>query len=415
MTRTSRSGQRWLLDPVPTVLSSREWETVETGLIERAELLDLVLEDLYGKRDLLRRGVLRPRSSSATRISPSVGSVPLAWQTPAVQVRRRHRSRRRRGPTRAVGPQPDAVGVRLRAGEPHGDIPRLPEPVPRLPGTPAGALLPLAARRPPSRRPAVRRGPPDRGLPGRRRTAFEHAFLASALGYPLVEGSDLVTRRGRVWMRSLGQLEPVHVILRRVDAWFCDPLELKADSQLGVPGLVEAAGRRRHDGQHPRLERPRKPGADPYLPASEHLLGSARSRASRRGGAASRRPAARPRQYRAARVAADLPRRRDVVAVRLGAERRRARGVQAADRGRPARLGRAGVADDGVRSDAHASGARSAPQRVARVRGPPQRLLRRDARRPRRGSRRAATRGRSRARQARSARTPGSSHPSPSG
>lgn len=55
-----RSGQRWLLDPVPTVLSSREWETIETGLIERAELLDLVLDDLYGERDLLRRRVLAP-------------------------------------------------------------------------------------------------------------------------------------------------------------------------------------------------------------------------------------------------------------------------------------------------------------------------------------------------------------------
>jgi uncharacterized alpha-E superfamily protein len=72
-------------------------------------------------------------------------------------------------------------------------------------------------------------------------TAFEHAVFASSLGYSLVEGSDLTVRGGRVWMRSVGQLEPVDVILRRVDDWFCDPLELKPDSQLGVPGLVEAA------------------------------------------------------------------------------------------------------------------------------------------------------------------------------
>ena len=99
-------------------------------------------------------------------------------------------------------------------------------------------------------------------------TAFEHAFLASHLGYPLVEGSDLVTRRGRVWMRSLGQLEPVHVILRRVDAWFCDPLELKPDSQLGVPGLVEAARSGSGvDRQPPRFERAGEPGAD-GLPAA---------------------------------------------------------------------------------------------------------------------------------------------------
>ena len=72
-------------------------------------------------------------------------------------------------------------------------------------------------------------------------TAFEHAYLASYLGYPLVEGADLTVRDGRVWLRSLGRLERVDVIVRRTDAGFCDPLELRADSKLGVPGLVEAA------------------------------------------------------------------------------------------------------------------------------------------------------------------------------
>src|SRR5262249_44771560 len=71
-------------------------------------------------------------------------------------------------------------------------------------------------------------------------TAFEHAFLASSLGYPLVEGADLTVREGRVWMRSLGRLEPVDVILRRVDSSYCDSLELRSESRLGVPGLVEA-------------------------------------------------------------------------------------------------------------------------------------------------------------------------------
>src|SRR5205807_2247944 len=63
-------------------------------------------------------------------------------------------------------------------------------------------------------------------------TAFEHAYLAAHLGYPLVEGADLTVRDGRVWLRSLGRLERVDVILRRTDAWFCDPLELRADSHL---------------------------------------------------------------------------------------------------------------------------------------------------------------------------------------
>jgi uncharacterized alpha-E superfamily protein len=78
--------------------------------------------------------------------------------------------------------------------------------------------------------------------PGARsETAFDQAFLSSLLGFPLVEGTDLTVQDGRVWQRSIGRLEPVDVILRRVDSWFCDPLELRPDSRLGVPGLVEAA------------------------------------------------------------------------------------------------------------------------------------------------------------------------------
>jgi uncharacterized alpha-E superfamily protein len=72
-------------------------------------------------------------------------------------------------------------------------------------------------------------------------TAFEQAFLSSELGFPLVLGSELQVRDGRVWQRTLGRLEPVDVILRRVDAAWCDPLDLRQGSHLGVPGLVEAA------------------------------------------------------------------------------------------------------------------------------------------------------------------------------
>ena len=70
-------------------------------------------------------------------------------------------------------------------------------------------------------------------------TAFDQAFLASLLGFPLVEGRDLTVRDGRVWMRALGKLEEVDVILRRVDSIWTDPLELRPGSRLGVAGLVE--------------------------------------------------------------------------------------------------------------------------------------------------------------------------------
>ena len=71
-------------------------------------------------------------------------------------------------------------------------------------------------------------------------TYFEHAYLAQYLGYTLVEGGDLTVRDDRVYLKMLGGLQPVDVILRRVDDDYCDPLELRADSFLGVPGLVQA-------------------------------------------------------------------------------------------------------------------------------------------------------------------------------
>jgi uncharacterized circularly permuted ATP-grasp superfamily protein/uncharacterized alpha-E superfamily protein len=71
-------------------------------------------------------------------------------------------------------------------------------------------------------------------------TYFEQAYLARYLGYTIVEGQDLTVRDDRVFLKTLSGLEPVDVILRRVDDDFCDPLELRNDSMLGVPGLVEA-------------------------------------------------------------------------------------------------------------------------------------------------------------------------------
>ncbi len=107
-------------------------------------------------------------------------------------------------------------------------------------------------------------------------TAFEQALLASRLGFPLVLASELTVREGRVWQRTMGgagRLEPVDVILRRVDARWCDPLDLRQDSHLGVPGLLEAA----------RLGTvsivnglgsgvAENPGLLPFLPAVAHAL-----------------------------------------------------------------------------------------------------------------------------------------------
>ena len=90
---------------------------------------------------------------------------------------------------------------------------------------------------------AVRRATPHVVLltPGPyNETYFEHAYLAALLGFPLVEGGDLTVRARRVFLKTIAGLRQVHAILRRLDDDYCDPLELRADSALGVPGLVQA-------------------------------------------------------------------------------------------------------------------------------------------------------------------------------
>jgi uncharacterized circularly permuted ATP-grasp superfamily protein/uncharacterized alpha-E superfamily protein len=241
---SSRPGQSWLLDPVPTVLSSRDWEALETGVIERAELLNLVLEDLYGPRELLRRGLIPPEVVFAhdgfLRQCDQV-RLPGAQQlfSYAVDIGRDSDGRPRALSDRTQSPSGFGYALEARAVVSRvfptlyrdSQVHRLAPFMRSL----RSALQNVAPRNVEDPRIVVLTPGPWN------ETAFEHAFLASTLGYPLVEGADLTVRSGGVWMRALGRLEPVHVILRRVDAWFCDPLELKGDSRLGVAGLSQAA------------------------------------------------------------------------------------------------------------------------------------------------------------------------------
>src|SRR5262249_41765079 len=74
-------------------------------------------------------------------------------------------------------------------------------------------------------------------------TYFEHAYLARYLGFLLVEGGDLIVRDGAVYVRTIEGPKRLEVMMRRLDADFCDPLEFTAASRIGVPGLVQAVRR----------------------------------------------------------------------------------------------------------------------------------------------------------------------------
>jgi uncharacterized circularly permuted ATP-grasp superfamily protein/uncharacterized alpha-E superfamily protein len=235
----------WALDPVPLLIAAEDWNWIERGLIQRVRLLNLILADIYcGTQRLLRDGFLPPELIYANPgfLRPCHGFAPphqVYLSFHASDLARSPDGRwwvladRTQAPSgagyalenRAVISRilPDelrACNVRRLGGFFRTRREMLFAVAPGSGGAPSGVLL----------------------TPGpHNETYFEHAYLARHLGFPLVEGADLTVRDRRVFLKTVEGLQPVDVILRRVDDTYCDPLELRGDSVLGVPGLVEAA------------------------------------------------------------------------------------------------------------------------------------------------------------------------------
>jgi uncharacterized circularly permuted ATP-grasp superfamily protein/uncharacterized alpha-E superfamily protein len=239
-------GRSWLLDPVPLVLDRADWDRIEAGLTQRADLLNLIFKDLYGPRTLLADASLPPELLWAHEgFHRACDGVGVSTERP-LAICASDLARGPDGRMWVLGDRtqaPSGAGyalenrttiVRAMAGPFHATrVRRLASFFRSL----QAGLASLAGDQ---------RGDPLVVVltPGPwNETYFEHAYLATYLGYPLVQGDDLTVSDGRVWLKSLDGLQPVDVILRRVDEDFCDPLELRADSRLGVPGLVEAARR----------------------------------------------------------------------------------------------------------------------------------------------------------------------------
>jgi uncharacterized circularly permuted ATP-grasp superfamily protein/uncharacterized alpha-E superfamily protein len=232
----------WRLDALPLVISAPDWDTLEAGLVQRSRVLDAVLADLYGPRQALTSGVLPPQLLFAHS-----GYIRAAR---GIEVPGRHQlfmhgcdiSRAADGSFRVNADwtqAPSGAGYALadRRVVAHA-IPDLYERIGPRPASPWAQALRLAlieAAPESAEEPVVVVLSP--GIHSE--TAFDQAYLASVLGFPLVESADLVVREGKLWMRSMGTLKRVDVVLRRVDAEYADPLDLRADSRLGVVGLVE--------------------------------------------------------------------------------------------------------------------------------------------------------------------------------
>lgn len=236
----------WRLDPVPFVLGADEWAGLDAALAQRAELLNAVLADLYGERRLLSSGVLPP---SVVFGHPGYLR-PLARLTSAdtrpLVLLACDLGRTSSGEWRVLADRTQAPSGMGYAMENRRVISRVLPQLYREAGLHRMAPFFQALRS------ALMQAAPAHVenprvvvlTPGTHsETAYDQAFLASSLGFPLVQGSDLTVREGSVWLRVLGRFERVDVILRRVDAEWSDPLELRGDSRLGVAGLAEAARR----------------------------------------------------------------------------------------------------------------------------------------------------------------------------
>lgn len=237
----------WTLDMLPVIMPAEEWQSIERGVIQRANLLDTLLADLYGPQRLLREGMAPAEVAFGhpNYLWPCHGAVPKGgrwlymyaadlarspdgrwWvlgdrtQTPSGPG---YALENRRIVSRVLPDLLDDLNVRPLSGA----FASLRD---GLLSTVEDSETPLAV--------VLTPGPFNE-------TYFEHAYLARQLGFSLVEGSDLTVRDDTLYLKTLGGLKRVHAVLRRLDDDFCDPAELRADSALGVPGLLKVvrAGR----------------------------------------------------------------------------------------------------------------------------------------------------------------------------
>ncbi|SBS28915.1 hypothetical protein MSP8887_00997 [Marinomonas spartinae] len=234
----------WELDLIPNIITSTDWSVIETGLKQRSALFDLIYKDLYGPQELLKSGTIpaeiifgHPDFLRQCHNLTTPGQHDLLMH--AVDL-----VRDKNGLFQVIGDRtqvPNGAGYAL---ENRAVISRVfpilfrNNQVQRISSffhAFKGMLSKLTSGWTDTPRIVVL-------TPGAYSSSyFEQAYQANYMGFPLVQGSDLTVRNGAVWMKSLNGLARVDVILRRVEDARCDQAELRADSMLGVPGLLEVA------------------------------------------------------------------------------------------------------------------------------------------------------------------------------
>src|SRR6201746_871213 len=229
----------WALSPLPLLIGAAEWQQLCAGIVQRAELLELVLNDLYGEARLIAEGAI-PAAASAgsTEYLRSVCGI----KPPGGRYLNLYAADIGRGPdgrwwvlndrTQAPSGTGYALENRLVLSRAFASLYK---------SMNVERVAPFFEAFRDSLRASADRDEPRIGLltPGQfSETYFEHATLARYLGFLLVEGDDLAVSGDRIHIRTVAGLKRLDVLLRRVDSNFLDPLELNAASHLGVPRLV---------------------------------------------------------------------------------------------------------------------------------------------------------------------------------
>jgi len=234
-------NRAWSLDPIPFVISENEWSEIKKGLVQRAKLFNLILKDLYSDQKLIKENIIPAEviyghKGFATEVYNFGNKENFNLYFYATDIAR--------GPdgkmwvikdkTQAPSGLGYAIENRLTMNVISKDL---------YPNIKINRLSSFIAEFKESLTKLTNGDISTAALltPGpHNETFFEHAYLSSYLGINMVQGGDLLSKNGSLWLKSLSGLKKINTLLRRVDDRFCDPLELKNDSQLGVAGLVES-------------------------------------------------------------------------------------------------------------------------------------------------------------------------------
>ncbi|MFD0879064.1 circularly permuted type 2 ATP-grasp protein [Variovorax dokdonensis] len=232
----------WSLDLFPLILSPETWATIEAGVLQRVKLLDRILADVYGPQTLLSKGLL---PSALVQGHPSYLRGMHGVRPPGdtwLHIAAFDLGRGPHGNWRVLSQRtqaPSGLGYLLENRiAVSRQFPQAFESlhVQRLASTYIALMDALQRMCPTEAQPHIALLTPG----PYNETYFEHAYLARYLGITLVEGSDLTVRDSHLFLKTLEGLRPVHGLIKRLDDQFLDPLELRPDSTLGVPGLLQA-------------------------------------------------------------------------------------------------------------------------------------------------------------------------------